>query len=157
MVGTGASNQCTSCPDYNSSFRIDNTSISKQCLCISGYTQVVGNPICAKCDVSCAECFNTTPNGCLACPTGANRIDQHALASRNCPCQPGFQEVGLTNCSNCSRSCNTCDQNNKSLCLSCPANMNRIDRPNSNNDCPCVDGYYDDGVNRLCKNCHISC
>ncbi|KAL4442365.1 hypothetical protein ABPG74_005706 [Tetrahymena malaccensis] len=42
-------------------------------------------------------------------------------------------------------------------CTSCPPNSNRSQQLDQNNQCPCNAGFYNDGVNTVCKNCDSSC
>ncbi|CAK58841.1 unnamed protein product (macronuclear) [Paramecium tetraurelia] len=143
---------CLTCdPSYNLSL---NT--TGRCLCSSGYFFNSSTSTCAMCTVLCRECKSLSQ--CLECESITRYFDPVNL---KCPCKDGYYEVNQKKCSCnnfrvtvvCNFSCKTC-QSLPTNCLSCePTNYRLL---NSSNQCICLDGYYDIGI-ELCQPCNPIC
>ncbi|CAD8081203.1 unnamed protein product [Paramecium sonneborni] len=145
------SNQCLSCElTYNRNY----DSFNKTCNCKEGFYDDGVNGQCQPCSYRCKTCFGDV-NKCTSCPLNSNR--RYDAVTNTCKCQSSFSDVGVAICMKCHASCQEC-QNTTTNCISCNINKTfRIDKSTINNTCPCQDGYYDDGMNMVCKLCHPQC
>src|SRR5690606_10612184 len=134
-----------------------------KCVCMPGFydDNDPTNPTCQPCDKSCLACSGAGPSKCTSCPTDPSyHRDDKSSTSNSCPCKDGYT-AGPTedNCTKCHYTCSTCNGQTSASCLTCPASVlgnNRIPVP-VNGQCTCADGYYDDGSDMKCGQCHFSC
>jgi hypothetical protein len=86
---------CTSCFTEN-----NRALVNGQCVCATGYYQVVNanNEVqCKKCSSECKSC--TGPITCLDCNSGNNRlIGYDSAGHQTCLCAPGFNSLSDGNC-----------------------------------------------------------
>ncbi|CAD8081223.1 unnamed protein product [Paramecium sonneborni] len=145
------SNQCQSCePTFNRLY----DSFNKKCYCRDGYFDDGTNGQCQTCSYRCRTCVSNLDK-CLSCPLNTNR--KYDSTKNTCKCQSSFSDIGVPVCMKCHASCQEC-QTIATFCLQCNTNKTfRLDSSNINNTCPCQDGYYDDGMNTVCKLCHPQC
>ncbi|KAL4450910.1 hypothetical protein ABPG74_011752 [Tetrahymena malaccensis] len=155
---------CIECPSSSTSFRQISADrqpqdISFKCVCTLGYFDVPNQQICQKCSYQCSTCIGFASN-CQSCDASMNR----ALSSINtCICDNGYYDDGVNfKCQKCHYSCIKCINGTKSGCIECLGNSFRYSSyksltVNNSFECMCIERYYDDGVNILCKKCHYSC
>ncbi|KAL4472324.1 hypothetical protein ABPG72_002807 [Tetrahymena utriculariae] len=156
---------CIECPSNSSAFRQISADrqpqdISFKCVCVLGYFDVAQQQICQKCSYQCLTCKGFASN-CNSCQTNTNRF----LSSINtCICNDGYFDDGINiQCQKCHYSCTKCINGTKSGCVGqCPSNSFRyssytILTTKNSFDCMCLERYYDDGINAVCKKCHYSC
>lgn len=150
------SSACTSC------FTENNRSLSNgQCVCSSGFYQIVNtdNTVsCRKCSAECQEC--TGPNVCLNCDASQNRIIGYdEMGHATCFCSPGFSSTRNGPCiqNGCTADpyCQVCDDaRGITVCVQCIASTNRVlQLPQY--QCVCREGFFDD--KGICKPCASGC
>ncbi|CAD8161586.1 unnamed protein product [Paramecium octaurelia] len=148
----GISTYCTQC-DSSLNLALD---FQNRCVCKSGYFFNLLSKLCEICDFSCVECLTLTQ--CLTCEQITRYLDTD---TSKCLCKDRFYEakknnvqvLRIINILEChSSSCKTCEiQSNK--CLTCELTNFRVFQMNT---CPCVDGYYDVGI-EVCQKCSDVC
>ncbi|KAL4454000.1 hypothetical protein ABPG74_003883 [Tetrahymena malaccensis] len=146
------SQECLECQDPFNNNRFTHSQ-DKLCSCMSGYYYDGKNIKCQQCSKYCQKC--DSQSNCLECQPNLNRAIQ---SNGQCQCQEGFyeQNSGLPACTQCPYSCKACDNNGK--CTSCPEqNLFFRKQIGSQNNCDCIDGYYDDGKSKECQKCDEKC
>ncbi|KAM3128632.1 hypothetical protein pb186bvf_019261 [Paramecium bursaria] len=143
-----SSNTCTTCQVDAITNRIQSGS---QCICKPGFYDN-GVLECLTCNYTCSTCTNASV--CTGCNTvGTFRFDNSQYGS--CPCLLGFYDNQTSVCQACSYRCQTC-QGNPDTCLTCKIVAGSM-RLNITSQCPCQDGYFDDGQQILCQPCDVQC
>lgn len=106
---------------------------------------------CQSCTGNC-YCCQTASTQCTACFSGSNRV----LNGTTCICNPiGFYEEVLNfTCVACHYSCISCTSSTNASCISCDLTVQH--RYLQGDACPCIDGYYDSGIN-VCTACDPTC
>lgn len=150
------SSACTSCFAEN-----NRALVNGQCVCASGYYQVVqadNTVVCRKCNPECKEC--TGPTLCLNCDPALNRINGLDEAGhQTCFCAPGYSALKDGSCvqNGCTADpyCQDCDDaRGVKVCIQCVASSNRyLAVPQY--ACVCKEGFYDEGG--ICKPCSSGC
>ncbi|CAD8162332.1 unnamed protein product [Paramecium pentaurelia] len=157
---------------------VTTTNITKEFCAISDYFIVIHYcpPLCSSCTslTACLDVGYTGPNcvssqyldfnsstetysckncnqpGCNTC-TSAEQCtqcinNQFNLINGICLCNP-FTFLQGNNCVSCNKYCENCFGNSQYNCLTCVRDFHRgIQR----NQCSCLPGYYDDGINLPC-------
>lgn len=94
--------------------------------------------LCNPCHYSCNTCNSgRNINDCLSCPPGAT--SHRSPSGSSCPCNPGFIDVGVTNCVTCNQAmpgCVACSSS--TVCLDCDNITYVLDGTR----CGCAPGYY---------------
>lgn len=143
---SGNSN-CLSC--NKSDYRYDDGSNS--CPCIIGYVDT-GGKTCSICHYSCYSCFALGSSGCLTCHSPQTTYFRN-ITSNQCLCLTGYFDPGVAICSKCSYKCKTCS-GTALTCYTCEATDKRyLAWPN----CPCYEGFYDNGFLSMCQPCYFKC
>lgn len=143
---------CLTCP--TSSNRVTNP-VSGKCDCLPGFYDDGSTSVCQPCHFSCSTCMGPNSNQCITCPSGANRDDNSATGSHDCPCSARFYEKNVLLCGACDISCGNCSGPASNQCLTCSTTSNRITTPSSGS-CSCLPGFYSNAA-VVCPACHQSC
>lgn len=134
---------CVAC-DVSKGLAYDPSTAS--CKCADGnYINSVLGFQCFPCETKlCATCDAAKTTICSSCIYGAT-LDAYTSL---CSCSFSFYENNGT-CKKCPSKCSTCTVSTS--CDTC-ADSNR----NINNNCSCIDGFYDAGIDK-CAICNPSC
>ncbi|EAR92769.2 EGF-like domain protein (macronuclear) [Tetrahymena thermophila SB210] len=144
--------ECLECQNPVNNNRL-NLSQDKLCNCMPGYYYDGKNIQCQQCSKYCQKC--DSQNNCLECQDNLNRMIQQ---NGQCQCKEGFYEQsnGQSACIQCPYNCKTCD--NQGKCTSCPdSSLFFRKQIGSQNNCDCIDGYFDDGKSKECQKCDDNC
>lgn len=162
------SSACIDCM-FNASFCLGGTCLTgsgrsfvkNQCLCDenAGFFDDGHSASCQKCSPVCLTCRNFASK-CLSCNmSDVNRLDK-ASTLQMCPCKSHYFESLAHNyaCIECLYSCKDC-LGFMDVCTACPGPSNVTHRtalPVQNN-CPCLQGFFDVEGQQICQQCHYSC
>ncbi|CAD8106981.1 unnamed protein product [Paramecium primaurelia] len=148
---------CNSCDNVNFDNCLDcskelqyRIQIGNTCICMEGYYDIVGEPICDKCSYKCKSCKDTN-DYCLDCPSNSGR----ELGSDNsCSCtEEYYDEIENPLCKLCHFKCQSCTDGTEQSCTTC--NLNKF-RKLINNECICMKGYFEMEVQE-CQKCSSYC
>jgi hypothetical protein len=148
---------CTTCFDEN-----NRTLINGQCVCKTGFYQVVnsdGSLTCSPCASTCTSC-SLLPDRCTDCDAASNRIlGYDNLGNQICNCKSGYFPNSAGQCvqSNCDADpfCSTClTVLSRSTCIQCIAATYRV-LVMPQQKCYCQTGFYD--ANGICTPCGSGC
>lgn len=133
IEGRDPSSNCTTCTKRDTFAMFDGT-----------------NHICKQCNSKCKSCTNI--NSCSTC------VAQHAIGEKCDKCSLGYYVESLTEignsakCTKCPTECSACESATK--CTACVGENNFL---GPNNDCKgCIDGYYFDYKEKVCKQIDVS-
>lgn len=150
------STSCTSCFSEN-----NRTLVNGQCVCASGFYQVVNSDntvTCRKCSSECKECSG--PTLCLNCDAASNRLIAYDdFGRQTCSCAPGYNALKDGSCvqNGCTADpfCQDCDEaRGVKVCIQCVASTNRV-LAIPQYACVCKEGFYDD--KGVCRPCSSGC
>lgn len=113
-----------------------------------------------ECHYSCKTC-NLSATTCTSCDISASFRQDLSLFNQSCPCKPTFYDIGVLKCESilfnkleCLPKCSTCTSAVAcSVCNTSPGTF----RINLVPDCPCMNGFFDDGLQLKCQKCHARC
>ncbi|CAK67807.1 unnamed protein product (macronuclear) [Paramecium tetraurelia] len=157
LLCQGCHYSCKSCDNVNLDNCIEcseevqyRVQIGNTCTCMEGYYDITGEPICGKCSYKCQLCKDTSYY-CLSCPPNSGR----QLGSDNsCSCTEEFyDEIQIPICKMCHFKCQSCTDATEQSCNSC--NKNKF-RKLINNECVCMQGYFEQEVQE-CQKCSSYC
>lgn len=153
---------CTNSSSCDTCFAENNrTLVNGQCVCSSGFYQVVNSDntvTCKKCSAECKECSG--PTLCLNCDASSNRLIAYDdFGRQTCSCAPGYNALKDGSCvqNGCVADpfCQDCDDaRGVKVCIQCVATTNRV-LAIPQYACLCKEGYYDD--KGVCKTCPSGC
>jgi hypothetical protein len=125
------------------------------CVCDEVYmTRSTSNPqYCVSkftCAPECYVCF--IPDHLSVCKSC---FENAIISETTCVCQPGFGMNSQKRCEPCNLRCETCDLENKDICLTCRL-LNTLPTPNPT--CACSPGFYFQNTTNQCDGvCHAQC
>jgi len=124
-----------------------NSTLGRQCVCRSGYTDSGGN--CIECGIGS---YKPDPGNqaCTSCAANGTTL-LTGLTEPLCLCQAGFEGDGLINCTGCPGG--TYNPSIGGNCIACDGNATSLPASTTSTSCRCNQGFEGPGIS--CSACAV--